>query len=210
MSLGPRRGVEDLCAVQSLPRWALKRPVGYATARLPASRLLNDTLIYLNSNLMLTVEQRLQRLEDEAAIRDLVARFADTTTREDYAGFAALWAPNATFAINKPFVNSATGTEAILAMLHKLRDGRDFFVQFVNSGVIELLENQATARWILHEAAKSPGEHYYTPYGIFFDELEKVDGQWLFTRRSFEYLFLNLGPFTGDAHELLTKVDGAA
>jgi uncharacterized protein (TIGR02246 family) len=154
---------------------------------------------------MLTLEKRIQRLEDDAAIRELVARFADTTTRADYEGFAKLWAPNGTFAINRPFTTSATGPEAILAMLHKLRDGRDFFVQFVNTGVLDLQGDRATARWILHEAAKSPGEHYYTPYGIFFDELEKVDGQWLFARRSFEYLFLDRGAFTGDAYELLTK-----
>lgn len=158
---------------------------------------------------MPTIEQRLQRLEDEAAIRDLVARFADTATRADYASFAALWAPNATFVINKPFYASATGTEAIVAMMRKLRDGRDFFVEFVNSGVLDIQENHATARWILHEAAKSPGEHYYTPYGLFFDELAKVDGQWLFARRSFEYLFVDLSPFTGDAHQLLTPVASA-
>lgn len=95
---------------------------------------------------MLTVEQRLQRLEDDAAIRDLAARFADATTRADYDSFAALWAPDATFVINKPFFTTATGTEAILAMLHKLRDGRDFFVQFVNSGVLGIQDNHATAR----------------------------------------------------------------
>ena len=159
---------------------------------------------------MQTLEQRLQRLEDDATIRDLVARFADTTTREDNEGFAALWAPEATFVINKPFFMSATGIEAIRAMLRKLRDGRDFFVQFVNSGVLDIQESHATARWILHEAAKSPGEHYYMPYGLFFDEMEKVDGKWLFKRRSFEYLFLDLSPFTGDAYQLLTKADSAA
>lgn len=140
----------------------------------------------------------------------MVARFADTTTREDYEDFAALWAPNATFVINQPFFTTATGTGDILAMLRRLRNGRDFFVQFVNSGVLNIAKNQATARWVLHEAAKSPGEHHYTPYGIFFDEMEKVDGQWRFTRRSFEYLFLDLSPCAGDAHQLLTKVNSAA
>ena len=159
---------------------------------------------------MLTIEQRLQRLEDDAAIRDLVARFADTTTRDDNEGFAALWVPNATFIINKPISMSATGTVEILAMLRKLREGRDFFVQFVNSGVLDIQENHASARWILHESAKGPDEHYYTPYGLFFDELEKIDGKWLFTRRSFEYLFLDLSPFSGDAYQLLTKVSSEA
>ena len=158
---------------------------------------------------MPTVEQRLQRLEDDAAIRDLSARFADTAVRADYAGFAALWAPNATLVINEPVYTSATGTEAILALLRKLYAGRDFFVEFVHSGVVDLQENHATGRWIIWEVAKGPGEVYYNTYGVFTDEMEKVDGQWLFTRRSYEYLYLDTTPFAGDAHKLLTDAASA-
>ncbi len=42
---------------------------------------------------MATAEQRLQRLEDESAIRDLAARFADAGTRAAHDDFKALWLP---------------------------------------------------------------------------------------------------------------------
>ena len=42
---------------------------------------------------MITIEQRLQRLEDEAAIRDLAARFADAATRADYETIRSLFTP---------------------------------------------------------------------------------------------------------------------
>ncbi len=43
--------------------------------------------------IMATAEQRLQRLEDESAIRDLAARFADAGTRAAHDDFKALWLP---------------------------------------------------------------------------------------------------------------------
>lgn len=39
---------------------------------------------------MKTTEERLMRLEDDMAIRNLAAKFADTTTIADYEGFKAL------------------------------------------------------------------------------------------------------------------------
>lgn len=39
---------------------------------------------------MTTLEERVQKLEDEAAIRDLAAAFADTASRNDKAAFSAL------------------------------------------------------------------------------------------------------------------------
>lgn len=41
---------------------------------------------------MRSLEQRLQQLEDEAAIHSLTARFADASMFADYDVFRALWA----------------------------------------------------------------------------------------------------------------------
>jgi hypothetical protein len=54
---------------------------------------------------MLTIEQRLQHLEDEAAIRDLAARFADAATRADYETIRSLFTPDAVFAIGEPLLS---------------------------------------------------------------------------------------------------------
>ena len=40
---------------------------------------------------MPTIEQRLQHLEDDAAIRDLAARFADAATRADHKTLKTLF-----------------------------------------------------------------------------------------------------------------------
>jgi ketosteroid isomerase-like protein len=57
---------------------------------------------------MLTIEQRLEHLEDEAAIRDLVARFADAATRADYETVRSLFKPDAVFTIGEPFATTSS------------------------------------------------------------------------------------------------------
>jgi len=98
---------------------------------------------------MLTIEQRLQHLEDEAAIRDLAAQFADAATRAHYKPSDLFSPPDAVFTIGEPFAVTCKGIDEIVALIHKLRDGKDFFVEFVHSGLIQLDGNTASARWLL-------------------------------------------------------------
>jgi hypothetical protein len=153
---------------------------------------------------MLTIEQRLQHLEDEAAIRDVTARFADAATRGDHETIRSLWKPDGVFMIGEPFAVTCKGIDEIDALLHKLRDGKDFFVEFIHSGLIQLDGNTASARWLVREvglgpAKSGPGKSYYNNFGFFIDELQKVDGKWLFKTRTYPYLYLDTDPFTGKA-----------
>jgi hypothetical protein len=156
---------------------------------------------------MLTIEQRLQHLEDEAAIRDLAARFADAATRADYETIRSLFTPDAVFTIGEPFAVTCKGPNEIVALIHKLRDGKDFFVEFIHSGLIQLDGNTASARWLLREVGlgpvksgpekSDPEKSYYNNFGFFIDELQKVDGKWLFKTRTYPYLYLDTDSFTG-------------
>ncbi len=119
---------------------------------------------------MSTIEQRLQRLEDEAAIRDLAARFADAATRADIETIRTLFKPDGVFTIGEPFAVTCKGVDEIVALLHKLRDGKDFFVHFVHSGLIQVDGDTASARWLIREvglgpAKSGPGKSYYNNFG---------------------------------------------
>ena len=99
-------------------------------------------------------------------------------------------------------VRGSQGIDEIVALIHKLRDGKDFFVEFVHSGLIQLDGNRASARWLLREvglgpAKSGPVKSYYNNFGFFIDELEKVDGKRLFKTRTYPYLYLDTDPFTG-------------
>ncbi len=150
---------------------------------------------------MPTLEERVQKIEDEAAIRNLAATFADAATRHDMTTLAAIWKEDGVFTIGSPLLNVRKGPEAIVGFISKLREDKEFFVQFVKSGVVVVEGNQATARWLIEEAAKG-GEKYYHNYCVVSDRMEKIEGKWLFAERYFHFAYLDFSPFTGNAYTL--------
>ena len=86
----------------------------------------------------LTVEQRLQRVEDELAIRRVLVEYSATQDAHDYAGYAAL------FARDGEWVNGKTvhkGREAILKMLVDLYGAPP--PGYVNSESYHITSNRA-------------------------------------------------------------------
>lgn len=150
---------------------------------------------------MITLEERVQKLEDEAAIRDLAAAFADAVTRNDKAALSAVWSTDGIFTIGDPIPKTCKGVEEIMAFISKLRDDKEFFVQFVHSGLVVVEGNHATAEWLVEEVGKG-GEKYYHNYCSCSDLIEKIDGKWLFAERTFRFLYLDFSPFTGSAYIL--------
>ena len=144
----------------------------------------------------------LTRLLDEAAIRDAIARFADAATSADYDGFRTLWDDDAEWVIGgtqgQPFERRAKGIDDIVSMFRTLRLERDYFVQFVVPGAIEINGDDATTRCICDEAARGPGESYYRNTGVWTDRLRRSANGWVFASRSYRYLWLDLSPFSGD------------
>ena len=151
---------------------------------------------------MSDTEASLARLLDEAAIRDATARFADAAIHADYDAFRTLWADDAEWVIGdtegQPFERHARGVDDIVALFRTLRDEREHFVQFAIPGSIDINGDDATARCVCHEAARGPGESYYRNSGVWFDRLRRSDNGWVFTSRTYQYLWLDLSPFPGD------------
>jgi ketosteroid isomerase-like protein len=141
------------------------------------------------------------RLADEAAIRNLIMHFADVATRGDFDAFPGLWAPDATWLIGgtdgQPFERRAQGAEDITALFRSLREERDYFIQFVLPGVIEIDGDVATARSNCHEMAQGQGRYYRTN-GTWTDTFRRTEDGWVFAKRSYRYLWLDFSPYTGD------------
>lgn len=140
----------------------------------------------------------MRRFMDEASIRNTIARFADSATRADYDRFRSVWASEGEFIIGQsPHGQSAAGADDIVAMLRRLRTGKDFFVQFALPGEIDIDGDEATTRCLCHEAARGPGETYYRNHCVAFDRLRREGDGWVFTSRSFQYLWLDTSPYSG-------------
>ncbi|BBH70640.1 hypothetical protein ACTI_73250 [Actinoplanes sp. OR16] len=149
-----------------------------------------------------TTDNALARLVDEAAVRDTVVRFADIAVRGDVDAFRTLWSEDATWVIGgtdgQPFERRADGVDQIAALYRSLREERDYFIQFVIPGAVEIDGDVATTRSMCHEAARGPAESYYRNNGVWTDTFRRTENGWVFTNRTYRYLWLDFSPFTGD------------
>ena len=147
----------------------------------------------------------LERMLDEASIRNTTARFADATMRGDYDAFRTVWADDARWIIGEPPRVDAAGIDQIVSTLRRLRGGRVFFVQFAIQGPIEINGDVATTSCVCHEAARGPGETYYRNHCVAFDRLARAKDGWIFTARTFRYLWLDTSPFSGSSVPLFDE-----
>lgn len=135
----------------------------------------------------LTVEQRLQRVEDELAIGRVLVEYSARQDARDYAGYAALFARNGEWVNGK---NVYKGRDAILKMLVGLYGTPP--AGYVNSDSYHLTTNpqidvngdRATARSRHLLVMRGPkGEPTPALAGRYEDELIREDGQWKILRR---------------------------
>lgn len=146
----------------------------------------------------------------EAATRNATARFADAAIRGDDDGFRAVWAEDGRWTIGDPPHVDAAGADEIVSTLRRLREGKEFFVQFAVQGPIVIDGDQATTSCVCHEAARGPGETYYRNHAIASDHLTRSQGGWVFSHRAFHYLWLDTSPFVGDSFTLPSRDARAA
>lgn len=147
-------------------------------------------------------KKQLKNLEDEAAIRALVARFTDALIVSDVEEFKTLWVKEGNWIIQHPNSQSSEGIGNISEMFIALKKQSDFIVQFAQSGVIKIDGDKATARWVVHEVSKGAGKTYHQNYGLYIDVMKKSKGKWRFVQRDYHFLWVNDLPFSGDLFTL--------
>ena len=147
---------------------------------------------------------------DRLVIMDAINRYSDSVTRGDYEHTAELFAPDAVweerggehFETADEFVTYLVEGSATLEVL----------IQTPHSSVIEFTgADRATATTTIHEMARGVGgrgsalteagtEAAVDRYGIYYDELARLDDNWKFTRRTFVPFFTTMS-LVGDVSE---------
>ena len=136
-------------------------------------------------------------LEDRVAIRELMDTHAHGVMAKDPAIWGSIWADDAYWALPEyPDLGGYTGKEAILAgwieslKHYGLDNGTRPMVYFMQPGEIAVDGDAATAVAYTIEIYDDPftGKRVHAT-GRYDDELKKVDGRWLFTRREYRTVF---------------------
>jgi hypothetical protein len=155
-------------------------------------------------------EAEVGRWMDRLAIQDLIYRYSDAVTRADYEQMATVFAPGAVwespllgmhFQNAREFIDFQSDGSTALEVL----------IQTAHNPVIDLEgDDHARATTTIHERIRGVGgdldsllgaagaEINVDQYGTYYDELQRIDGEWKFTHRVFVPFLIRSGTVTGD------------
>lgn len=126
-------------------------------------------------------------VEDRLAIRELCAQYGDAVHRHDEAGYAALWAEDATW--RHPELGTQVGRAAITATCAEAM-GTFPMIHFLSMlGALEVSGDFARGADYTDEIVTDSENQTYQVRGRYDDEYVKIEGRWLFKSRSYTYFY---------------------
>lgn len=147
---------------------------------------------------------------DKFAIQDLVHRYADGVNRADWSQVRSVYADHAVWESPALGMHYATAQE-FCDMLAQTERTSQLLIQTTHSTVVRLTSpDTATATTTIHEmslgtvlvdgalGAEAGEEINFEDYGIYHDEVERFDDEWLFVHRLFVPVYVRKGAVTGD------------
>lgn len=139
------------------------------------------------------------RAIQESLIQKQVAKFADAVNYRDEQAFKSLWIPRGVWDIQPPLNIKAEGVDSIVQTFNNLLSNWEFFVQMVHSGVVEVKENKAMARWCMNEIGRNHEGKGFQNFGNYEDELVYQDNNWLFVKRTYNFVYIEEPQLLGNA-----------
>ncbi len=136
-------------------------------------------------------------LQDRVEIRELIEIYADAVMRSDEAAWSGVWAEDSFWSLPEfEGLEAFTGRDAIvkgwLASLEAFGKGdpnKPSMIYIATPGAIEVDGDKAKARVYTSEIFTVPGTDTEVKVrGQYDDELAKIDGKWLFTKRIYRVL----------------------
>jgi hypothetical protein len=147
---------------------------------------------------------------DKLAIQELIFRYSDSINRGDLAATETVFAPDATW--DSPLFNMHFETSReFCEFLAANSSGLEFLIQTPHCPVIMFADaDHATVTTTIYELSRGRVTKDGNPFGpigtelnmedfgIYYDTVQRIDGEWLFTHRVFVPLYVDQGAATGD------------
>jgi hypothetical protein len=150
---------------------------------------------------------------DRLTIQDLISRYSDAVTGADWQQCEALFSPNAIW--DSPQLGLRFQDRASLIEMLTATTAYELLIQTPHASVITLTgADQATATTTIHEFIRGAAgaEPNLEQYGIYYDDVARIDGEWRFAHRLFVPIYAGTGRVTGDLRtprSALLRPDGA-
>jgi hypothetical protein len=146
---------------------------------------------------------------DKFAIQELIYRYSDSINRADLAATEAVFAPDAIW--ESPLLDLRfESAREFCEFFARSTAQQDLLVQTPHCPVIRLLSaDSAQATTTIHEFSRATAAEDGTfgpkgteinlqDYGIYYDEVARLEGEWRFTHRVFVPIYFEPGAVTGD------------
>lgn len=125
------------------------------------------------------LEERITELEDRNAIERLKYEYARRIDDDDFEGVAALFAPNATYALEGWGTHEGR-TEIEAFLTSTLADAFEYTAHVMHHPMIDLDGDTARAVWYLEIHYALPDGTAGWRQGRYVDEYRKIDDEWYF------------------------------
>jgi hypothetical protein len=131
----------------------------------------------------------------EAELRSLANRYADGINRADFTDVGACWAADGTWRVPAPFNILRSGREEIVKRLADRRAEVDIVVMLVGTvTVTDYSEDRIVGRTTIEEVGRLNAERGLHVFGLYDDELVRIDGKWHFQNRTLNLLAVDNSP----------------
>jgi len=133
-------------------------------------------------------------LDDELALRNLMARYVDAVNRYDADAWIATWEEDAVWYLLEP---PARGRDAILALWRQMMASFECALMLPSSCLFEVAGDTASGHWYLHEYLRDRQGVATAVLSRYQDTYARRGGQWRFQTRRYQFLYQGPADLSG-------------
>ena len=134
-------------------------------------------------------------VEDELALNKLMACYVDAANRRDGDAWANTWTEDGCW---KLMGLEIKGRDKILELWQQVVAGFEFAILMPASGSVEISGDNATGTWYLQEFTRDLAGEKTSALSRYLDTYKKIDGQWLFHTRQYDFIYRGPADLSGD------------
>lgn len=151
---------------------------------------------------MSDIEQRIQRLEDRAAIEDLVVRYFVATDDDDYDTLESQFTPDAVFKAGN--FTGGKDRQSIVAFLREARASMGVTIHTPNYCLVTFEDNDHASGIVgAHLEIAMAGQSLFGAVR-YIDKYSRLEGRWQFSKR--ELKTFHMGPWSDVASSLTSEL----
>ena len=129
-----------------------------------------------------------QQIADKMAIRELLERYCDGVNQRDAELWGSTWSEDAVWDLPHLDMGGLEGRQKIVESWLEAMKLFPFVNMIAQPGFIQIEGDRATMRSYTSEVAVMQDGTEIRPVGQYDDEMVRVNGEWLFSRRKFQVL----------------------